>query len=78
MVDSAYFLRAFTITMLGHTDQNKREKWRVETTAPARNLVTDLKMFVGLTPTLFLVYYLKNVNDLGSISSMILDTAVKL
>ena len=37
-----------------------------------------LKMFVGLTPTLFLVYYLKNVNDLGSISSMILDTAVKL
>ena len=36
-------------------------------TAPARNLVTDLKMFVGLTPTLF--YYPKNVNDLGSISS---------
>lgn len=42
MVDSAYFLRAFTITMLGHTDQNKREKWTVET-APARNLVTDFE-----------------------------------
>ena len=46
--------------------------------APARNLVTDLKLFVGLTPTLFLVYYMKNVNDLGSLSSMILDTAVKI
>lgn len=46
--------------------------------APARNLVTDLKLFFGLTPTLFLVYYLKNVNDLGSLSSMILDTAVKI
>jgi hypothetical protein len=47
-------------------------------TAPARNLVTDLKMFVGLTPTLFLVYYLKNVNDLGKYKFLILDTAVKL
>lgn len=46
--------------------------------APARNQVTDLKLFVGLTPTLFLVYYLKNVNDLGSISSMIVDIAVKI
>lgn len=82
MVTGAYSLRVFTVTKLSHTDQNnKREEWSVEI-APARKSghwpSTDLGMFVGLTPTLFLVSYRKNVNGLGSVNSMILDTSVKL